>query len=205
MSLDETIARIAIAPSGQRDPAQSRLFLTDALNSVIAQMNDDETASLATSHGYSPYGESQTIGPDATGNPIQYTSRENDGTGLIYYRARHYDPLLKRFMSEDPIGLAGGFNPYAYVGGSPIGHTDPRGQNPVAGAWGGAAAGSAFGPVGTVVGGIAGAGAGAWVGWNVFGPMWVKPPQNAYDPNGPKAPGKPGPAEGFRDPKGGEN
>ncbi|MFP8832834.1 RHS repeat-associated core domain-containing protein [Hydrogenophaga sp. XSHU_21] len=127
VSLDETIARIAIAPSGQRDPAQSRLFLTDALNSVIAQMNDDETASLATSHGYSPYGESQTIGPDATGNPIQYTSRENDGTGLMYYRARHYDPVLKRFISEDPIGLAGGFNPYAYVDNAPLIHTDPEG------------------------------------------------------------------------------
>jgi len=33
----------------------------------------------------------------------------------------------------------------------------------------------------------------------------AKPPENAYDPNGPKAPGKPGAAEGFRDPKGGEN
>ena len=31
-----------------------------------------------------------------------------------------------------------------------------------------------------------------------------KPPANAYDPNGPKAPGKPGEAEGFKPPKGGD-
>ncbi len=36
-------------------------------------------------------------------------------------------------------------------------------------------------------------------------PYFAKPPNNAYDPNGPKAPGKPGPEEGFEDPKGGEN
>jgi RHS repeat-associated protein len=34
---------------------------------------------------------------------------------------------------------------------------------------------------------------------------YSKPPQDAYDPNGPKAPGKPGSETGFRDPKGGEN
>ena len=34
---------------------------------------------------------------------------------------------------------------------------------------------------------------------------YAKPPQDAYDANGPKAPGKPGPDVGFEDPKGGEN
>jgi hypothetical protein len=33
----------------------------------------------------------------------------------------------------------------------------------------------------------------------------AKPPDDAYDPNGAKAPGKPGEEEGFKDPKGGEN
>ena len=88
-----SVAWIAVNTSGNKDQANSRVFMTDALNSVIAQMNDDEQASLANSYAYSPYGESQTIGPDATGNPIQYTSRENDGTGLMFYRARYYDPV----------------------------------------------------------------------------------------------------------------
>jgi RHS repeat-associated protein len=67
------------------------------------------------------------VGPDSANNPNQYTSRENDNTGLYYYRARYYDPVMKRFISSDPIGLAGGWNTYAYVGGNPISYTDPLG------------------------------------------------------------------------------
>nr|WP_241090975.1 polymorphic toxin type 37 domain-containing protein [Pseudomonas viridiflava] len=35
--------------------------------------------------------------------------------------------------------------------------------------------------------------------------LFAKPPENAYDPNGPKAPGKPSAEDGFQDPKGGDN
>lgn len=127
LSLDETIARMAINTSGNKDGTTSRIFMTDALNSVIAQLNDEDTATVANSYAYSPYGESQTIGPDATGNPIQYTSRENDGTGLYFYRARYYDTVLKGFVSRDPIGQQGGRNEFSYVGGDPISLVDPEG------------------------------------------------------------------------------
>ena len=87
-------------------------------------------------YAYSPYGEAQTLGPDE-GNPLQYTGRENDGTGLYYYRARYYDPALKRFVSEDPIGIAGGLNLAAYVRGNPITYSDPDGLFRMYGNWGG--------------------------------------------------------------------
>ena len=58
---------------------------------------------------------------EASDNPFQYTGRENDGTGLYYYRARYYSPELQRFISRDPIGLGGGdVNFYRYVGNSPV-------------------------------------------------------------------------------------
>jgi RHS repeat-associated protein len=63
----------------------------------------------------------------ATSNPLAYTGRENDGTGLYYYRARYYLTGLGRFVSEDPIGLEGGYNTYAYVGGNPVSFVDPLG------------------------------------------------------------------------------
>uniref|UniRef100_UPI0010F7B51C RHS repeat-associated core domain-containing protein n=1 Tax=Chitinivorax sp. B TaxID=2502235 RepID=UPI0010F7B51C len=47
--------------------------------------------------------------------------------GLIYYRARWYDPSIGRFTQRDPSGLAGGLNPYAYVDGDPINNIDPSG------------------------------------------------------------------------------
>jgi RHS repeat-associated protein len=57
-----------------------------------------------------------------------YTGRERDpDTGLMYYRARWYDPQLGRFISEDPIGLAGGINQFTYVSNNPQNATDPSG------------------------------------------------------------------------------
>jgi RHS repeat-associated protein len=58
-----------------------------------------------------------------------YTGRETDTeSGLMYYRARYYDPGVGRFISEDPIGFDGGdTNLYRYVGNSPINFTDPSG------------------------------------------------------------------------------
>jgi len=116
LALDEVLARYA--PSG------NKTLLTDALQSVIAQANDIQ--SVDNFYAYSPYGEATTLGPDE-GNPLQYTGRENDGTGLYYYRARYYDPVLKRFISEDPIGIAGGINPYTYVDDNPLTSGDPLG------------------------------------------------------------------------------
>ena len=48
-------------------------------------------------------------------------------TGLLYYRTRFYDSQLGRFISEDPIGLSGGINSFAYVSNNPQNSSDPSG------------------------------------------------------------------------------
>jgi RHS repeat-associated protein len=114
--IDEVLARYG---------STNRTLLSDALMSVIAQAEDDQ--SVANFYAYSAYGEAAILALDQ-GNSLQYTGRENDQTGLYYYRARYYDPGLKRFITEDPIGIAGGINVYQYVGGDPISFTDPTGE-----------------------------------------------------------------------------
>ena len=51
----------------------------------------------------------------------------DDETGLHYNGHRYYDPNTGRYITSDPIGLAGGLNTYAYVGNDPIGSIDPDG------------------------------------------------------------------------------
>ncbi|ECC8925432.1 hypothetical protein DOJ94_24200, partial [Salmonella bongori] len=50
----------------------------------------------------------------------------DEETGLYYNRHRYYDPLQGRYITQDPIGLRGGWNLYAYVY-NPVSWMDPRG------------------------------------------------------------------------------
>jgi len=53
--------------------------------------------------------------------------RYESESGLLYLRARYYDPDSGRFLTKDPLGVSAGPNAYIYVGNSPINFTDPLG------------------------------------------------------------------------------
>ncbi len=114
LNIDEPLARI-------KSDGTIRYYHSDALGSIIALT--DDFGQIMTQYNYSPFGETEIIG-EPSDNPFQYTGRENDNTGLYYYRARYYSPRLKRFVSEDPIRLKGGINFFVYATNNPILYID---------------------------------------------------------------------------------
>jgi len=116
LNIDEPLAL-------ERSDGTVRYYKADALGSIIALLDADGV--VTTSYAYDAFGNVAISGSDE--NPFQYTGRENDGTGLYYYRARYYSPEMRKFISEDPIGLAGGINFYAYVQNNPVNWIDPYG------------------------------------------------------------------------------
>jgi RHS repeat-associated protein len=87
----------------------------------------DGAGTVVNKYDYTPFG-SATTATEGVEQPLGYMGRELDRvSGLYYVRARWYDPEQGRFLSEDPIGLAGGMNMYAYVDNNPTNFTDPTG------------------------------------------------------------------------------
>jgi RHS repeat-associated protein len=113
-----------------------------------------DAAQVKTQQEYDPWGKLRSGG--ITQTSINYTGQRLDGTGLLYYHARYYDPLLGRFISPDAIvpsagaltvapsdamaaglwasGGGGPANPqslnrFSYVDNNPISRTDPTGHD----------------------------------------------------------------------------
>jgi len=99
-------------------------MLRDALGSTIGLVNAG--GAIATSYGYEPFGATAASGA-ASSDSHRFTGRELDPTGLYYLRNRYYNPMPGRFLSPDPIGIAGGINLYAYAGNDPLDFRDPLG------------------------------------------------------------------------------
>ncbi len=112
-------------PFAQLRAAEAHYYQADGVDSITSVSNPSGT-NIAT-YSYDSFGKALSLS-EGLDNPFDYTGRELDqGTGLYYYRARYYDPVLGRFVSEDPIGFGGGVNKYDYVMNMPITWVDPKG------------------------------------------------------------------------------
>jgi len=118
--------------------------LTDHLGSVHAWLSAD--GYFVERYEYNPWGKIESMwntkdGIFATssiiGNRYLWHGREYewathevlDERGLYYFRARWYSPYetYGRWLSKDPIGIAGGLNQYVICGNNPVMCRDPFG------------------------------------------------------------------------------
>ncbi|HET6453117.1 MAG TPA: RHS repeat-associated core domain-containing protein [Armatimonadota bacterium] len=98
----------------------------------------DEDGELVKTFDYEEFGGphpasvGQIVDPNnqnAANNQLKFAGgvgHLTDDSGLIYMRARYYDPASGRFISEDPG--RNGTNWYAYCGNNPVNMVDPTGQ-----------------------------------------------------------------------------
>ncbi|MBE0368568.1 RHS repeat domain-containing protein [Pseudoalteromonas aurantia] len=98
---------------------------------LIAKYGDVTPQTVAESRQHHrPFGESIEAPKDDVG----YTGHKFDtDLGLSYMQARYYDPVIGRFMSNDPVGYTAAnpvmsFNRYMYVNNNPYKYNDPDGE-----------------------------------------------------------------------------
>jgi RHS repeat-associated protein len=135
---------VQVQPDGSR-----RYYHTDALGSVRVMSN--EAGQRVATYTYDAFGavRSQT---DGSGNPFTFAGEQVDGeVGLVYLRARYYEPTVGRFINRDAFtGFADSsqsLNRYVYVNNNSVNSVDPSGEIAyflIAGAIGGTAGFAAY-------------------------------------------------------------
>lgn len=124
--LDQPVA--TLYPNGAR-----HYYHQDRQGSVYALTGDDGQPHLLVS--YTAYGEpslydgsGRSLGATGARAMFGYHGLPHDfALGLVDLRARAYLPTLGRFLSPDPIKLAGGANLFAFVDSGPLTWRDPLG------------------------------------------------------------------------------
>jgi RHS repeat-associated protein len=100
----------------------------DGLGSVRALT--DGAGTLIATYRTDPFGVPTATQGSST-QPFGFTGEQTDGTGLVYLRARMYDPQSGRFLQRDPIAGApaapASLHRYAYALNSPLTLADPSG------------------------------------------------------------------------------
>jgi RHS repeat-associated protein len=116
-------------PLAELRSGTTNYYQADGLGSVTSLTSS--AGGVANTYTYDSYGN-LTASTGSVPNRFQYTGREFDPeTGIYNYRARYYDPVPGRFLSEDPVRYKGGVDFYTYASNDPISLADPLGLSPI--------------------------------------------------------------------------
>src|SRR5712692_8039002 len=117
---------------GSLDSNGTKFYLTDAQGSLVSSFtNAAGGATMKSNQLFGPYGNNR-YSAGSLNTAKGFIGQYNDGTGLDYFNARYYDPMVGVFLSADTVeGNPQGMNPYAYVNGNPETHSDPSGRIPI--------------------------------------------------------------------------
>ena len=114
-----------VANAGQSTPAALYYVHNDHLGTPQAMT--DSSGTVVWRATYDPFGQA-TITTSTITNNLRLAGQYFDSeTGLHYNWHRYYDPKIGRYLTSDPIGLAGGLNTYLYANANPLRYIDPDG------------------------------------------------------------------------------
>jgi RHS repeat-associated protein len=109
---------------GEQVAGVNRFYARDHLASII-DVTDAQSTVLAT-YSFDPWGRRTLVGGTDAAS-LGFTGHRLGSAGLTLTLYRAYDPDLGRWLSEDPMSLAGGLNLYGYVNNNPANLQDPLG------------------------------------------------------------------------------
>ena len=115
--------------TGEEGPAGWSYHLADGLGS--ARQLAGPVGAIARTQSFAPFGALLSATGEGS-SAFGFAGEQGDPSGLVYLRARYYDPGTGRFLTKDPFpgfaSLPATLNPYLYVLNNPVNWVDPSGE-----------------------------------------------------------------------------
>ena len=115
---------------GGQHQSDRHYYLRDSINGNIRRLSDSGGA-VVNQYTYDAFGEVTAQVPGVANDYQFHGEVQEQETGLVFLRARYYDPSIGRFLTRDPVSGdlkdPQKLNSYVFVQNSPVNSIDPSG------------------------------------------------------------------------------